>query len=79
MGRKLTTSFTLEAETARIIAERASEIGIDASAYIDRVIQRADFLRRVDADADALRAAGLEGDSRDRLMATLIHQQRSLA
>lgn len=55
---------TLSLETAPIIRQRASEAGMDMSAWVDDLVRHADLGLRIEADAATIRAAGLDGPDR---------------
>lgn len=75
MKRK--TSFALDETTLAIIAQRASEENLDKSAYLDKVVHRADFLHRAQTDNASLCEAGLSGGGRaSAVTAALINHSR---
>jgi hypothetical protein len=60
MAEKLTVLVT----TKPLIAERAAAAGLSMGDYLDSLVRQDDLRARLQADADTMAAAGLDGPER---------------
>ncbi|GIG63240.1 hypothetical protein Lfu02_76120 [Longispora fulva] len=69
--------MTLSLASAEILRQRAAEDGVDMSAWVDRLIAKADLQRRIRADRVTLDAAGLLTPERDARNARIAAAMRA--